>query len=149
MKKLMMVVAILFATSMYAQNVNIDSNSVNITTTVVDIPDSSQLTMNKVYEDMKQGIAGLASSLKVGVEYIWTILIRQQTVKSIVYLIIMIIGLILLINWTKKYKSNEEWCNNDFTTGLGVIRVFQVIIGGILFIFSFILSCFIVLVFID
>ena len=107
-------------------------------TAVVEMKDSAVAKVNEIdtsstfktmYSDFKQGIVALASSLKVGAEHVYGVLVRQQIVYGIVYLIIFLMGVLLINNWIRKYKSDEEWSDGDEPTGLGVIRIFQVIVA--------------------
>ncbi len=51
---------------------------------------------------MKSGITGLASALKVGSEHVYEVLTKQQLVKSITWLLIGVIPLIILLVFGKK-----------------------------------------------
>ena len=90
-------------------------------------------TFKMMYSDFKSGITALASSLKVGAEHVYEVLVRQQIVYAIVYIIFFIFAWILIIIWIKKYKDkDEEWDDANFITGLGIIRVLQILLGIIL-----------------
>jgi hypothetical protein len=87
-------------------------------------------TFKAMYSDFKQGIVALASSLKVGAEHVYMVLVRQQVVYAITYLILIIIAFILILNWIKKYKSDEEmWTRDDDITGLGILRLIQILVA--------------------
>ena len=89
-----------------------------------------------IYTDIKDGISALASGLKVGAEHVYIVLVKQQIVNAITYLIIGIMGLILMSNFIKRYKDpKEEWGDGDEPTVLGVLRVFQAVLAGILILF--------------
>ena len=47
------------------------------------IPDTAKLTLGKVYSDVKNGINGLAQSLKVPATHVYGIMIKQQTTRAI------------------------------------------------------------------
>ena len=85
-----------------------------------------------MYSDFKQGIVALASSLKVGAEHVYMVLVRQQVVYAITYLILIIIAFILILNWIKKYKSDEEWATVQDPTGLGILRLIQILVAVIM-----------------
>lgn len=78
----------------------------------VDIPDSASLTFSKVYTDVKTGIAALASSLKVGAEHVYYILVKQQVVHAFTHIAVIIILLIASIigyrEARKAYKGHRE-----------------------------------------
>lgn len=44
--------------------------------------DTSSL-YKQIYTDVKYGLAGLADGLKVGVEHVYIVLVKQQVVKSV------------------------------------------------------------------
>jgi hypothetical protein len=78
----------------------------------------------------------LASSLKVGAEHVYEVLVRQQIVYAIVFLSLTIIGFILILNWIKKYKDDKEkwWdsCSHNGkgdVTGLGGLRSIQIFVA--------------------
>lgn len=141
MKHITILIAILFcSTSIFAQ-IHLDTTTLATRTEVVNpLPDSTKLNMNKVYEDVKSGLTGLASALKVGAEHVYGILVKQQIVTSCVWLTVFLIGFLSIINWFKAYKSNEVWYNDEdyseHITGLGIIRVIQIVISLILLITS-------------
>lgn len=51
-------------------------------------PDSTQVTFSQVYTDVKQALNGMADALKVGAEHVYEVIVRQQIVESITYLIV-------------------------------------------------------------
>lgn len=156
MKKLLLVI-VLIANSVCAQNIKqIDSaiklgknhlkdikemietkdtaKSVVAKEAESEIPDSSKMTFSKVYGDVKAGISGLASSLKVGAEHVYYVLVKQQVVHAIKWLLILGFGFFCIIHFLKKYKNiTEKWWNHASTipTGMGVFRVGQIILGVI------------------
>jgi hypothetical protein len=102
---------------------------------------SAELTFNKVYEDAKAGIVGLAKALKQPAIHIYNILVKQQIVNSITYLfffILTIVLTILSINWMRNAKwgdgdtCEEEDCwNINATLGLifGIISFVLIIVS--------------------
>jgi hypothetical protein len=92
----------------------------------LDPPDSTTLTYSKVYDDMKQGITALSQSLKVGAEYVFTIMVRQQVVNSVMYVIVYIVlfGVcLLLLRWNlshKKEMDKEENWLDGYKDGRGI-----------------------------
>lgn len=131
---ILMVFGLLFTSQTKGFNVSQTLDSVKVITT--SIKDSSiqavkevdtSSTFKAMYSDFKQGVVALASSLKVGAEHVYGVLVRQQVVYAIVFLTLTIIGLILILNWIKKYKDDkEEWQKDNDITGLGLIRVIQI-----------------------
>lgn len=137
---ILMVFGLLFTSQTKAFNVSQTLDSVkSIATSIKDSAVQSvkgvdtSSTFKAMYSDFKQGIVALASSLKVGAEHVYGVLVRQQVVYAIVYLVLSIIGFILILNWIKKYKDDkEEWVGNEEPTGLGVIRIIQIVVAFIM-----------------
>jgi len=79
------------------------------------VPDTAKLTIQKVYSDVKAGVAGLAQALKVPAEHVYKIIVIQQTTKAISLLIIVLIFLVFsFIGYkiTKEtYKGHLLLCN--------------------------------------
>lgn len=73
------------------------------------LPDSSQLTFKEVYSDVKAGLTGLASALKVGAEHIYEVLIKKQISDSITGTILFVISIILLFIATKYLRKLYAW----------------------------------------
>jgi hypothetical protein len=57
--------------------------------------DTSSL-YKQIYTDVKYGLAGIADGLKVGVEHVYTVLVKQQVVKSITNLIVLLFFALIL-----------------------------------------------------
>ncbi len=121
MKKLILMLLISITTSTFAQETK--------------IPDTTQITLTKFYNDVTQEIKDLATSLKVPAEHVWNILIKQQRVESITYIsmlaFVFLTTLILVFLSTLAYK--KEW--EDMASALLIISVFIVIIEIIAFFF--------------
>jgi hypothetical protein len=93
-------------------------------------------TFKLMYSDFKQGIVALASSLKVGAEHVYGVLVKQQIVYAVVWLVTFIIGFLLVLNWIKQYKNKDEiwwmsggyktYYNESYPTGLGIVRFIQI-----------------------
>lgn len=139
---ILMVFGLLFTFQTKAFNVSQTLDSVkSIATSIKDSAVQSvkevdtSSTFKAMYSDFKQGIVALASSLKVGAEHVYGVLVRQQVVYAIVYLALSIIGLILILNWIKKYKDDKEkWKGgnsvyDDTPTGLGLLRSIQIFVA--------------------
>ncbi len=111
------------------------------------IPDSSELTMMKVYSDVKGVLVGLSSSLKVGAEHVYGVLVKQQIVVSITMTLLIVLFIVIffvLLNvFNKNYKrlsdENDTWYNDSFDEHVGVMIPF---IGSIvIFLLIIILLC--------
>lgn len=141
---ILMVFGLLFTSQTKAFNVSQTLDSVkSVATSIKDSAVQSvkevdtSSTFKLMYSDFKQGIVALASSLKVGAEHVYEVLVRQQIVYAIVFLSLTIIGFILILNWIKKYKDDKEvWKSgssyNENPTGLGVLRFIQIIVALIM-----------------
>lgn len=97
--------------------------------------DTSSVT-KQIYSDVKQAVGAIASGLKVGAEHVYIILVKQQIVYSVNWLLFIVLGMIFIFNWLKKYKSDEKWWTSYDPTFLGIMRVFQLIIGAVMLIFG-------------
>lgn len=93
-------------------------------------------TFKMLYSDIKTGLGALAAGLKVGTEHVYEVLVRQQIVNSIVFLILGLLGIYMIFNYINKYKTNEIWLDTtsytDTPTMLGVVRTIQLGVGFIL-----------------
>lgn len=88
---------------------NIDTNTVFSSTSILAVDSTEQLTMLKVYEDVKAGISGLATALKAPAEHVYMILIKQQYVKAWVGVMTVLLTLIF-IGLSIKFAYNiEDW----------------------------------------
>lgn len=127
MKKLLSI--ILLTIGMVVSNntkaMNIDSVKTNVNNAVTSI-DTSSVTKT-IYQDVKSALVGLSSGLKVGAEHVYEILVKQQIVNSITYLILLIIALLLIIPLYKfiKFCMNNKNVNegNVFICLIGIIVV--------------------------
>lgn len=145
MKRQIFLIVMLFG-FMFQSKANVVSTLIDSTKQMVtEFKDSTVKTIKEIdtsstfrlmYTDFKQGVIALGSVLKVGAEHVYGVLVRQQIVYGIIYLLFLICGVLLTYNWIKKYKDkNEDWTNGQDPTGLGIVRTIQIIIA---FIFIFI-----------
>lgn len=77
------------------------------------IPDSAKVTFSKVYTDVKAGLQGLGSALKVGAEHVYGVLVKQQIVYSITYLLLYAVILLVFkftykLTRTTRFKEQME-----------------------------------------
>lgn len=143
MKKLLLIVLTLITFNSYSNElldkakeisteiVDSAKQAVKETTTFVDT--SSNFKM--LYSDLKTGLSALAESLKVGAEHVYIILVKQQVVNSITWLIVGVIPLLIFIIFSKSmfnwaYKNNGE--SEGFSWFVFVIFLLATIIPGIL-----------------
>lgn len=109
----------------------IDSATTSVKETVTYVDTSSNF--KHVYSDIKAGIAGLAAGLKVGAEHVYTVLVKQQIVYSITWLVFIIILLLLSTVFRKVLYNHarEEWDDELF----GLFCIF----GGTILIIGYII----------
>lgn len=127
MKKLLSISICFFTISSYALDTTIVQKAINQAQStiagtvnsvtqavqeVTEIPDSAQLTFSKVYQDVKTGISALASSLKVGADHVYGVLVKQQMVYAFTYIATIILLIIVSLIGYKEaksiYKSHRE-----------------------------------------
>lgn len=61
-----------------------------------------------VYQDTKSAITGIASALKVGAEHVYKVLVVQQVVRGVTYLLMMVFGFLFLYLSIRFFKSIQE-----------------------------------------
>ena len=112
MKKLLTILFLAFFATINANVVTdlaktanniVDSTKVATVNAVKTVDTSSNFKM--IYSDWKDGITALAASLKVGAEHVYVILVKQQIVNSISYLIIYILVAFLWYALVKNWKQ--------------------------------------------
>ena len=104
---------------------DIVDSATTVANDVASVVDTSKVS-KQIYTDVKAGIAGLATGLKVSAEKVWDILVLQQLVYSISCLIFSILLAFIstsLINrgwklWQKSIKENETRYTVDFEDGI-------------------------------
>jgi hypothetical protein len=86
----------------------------------IEVVDSTKAAINQVdtssnfkmvYEDARAGLIGLAKALKVGVEHVYVVLVRQQLVKSITGTVIiglLILFIVIFLNNIKKIDESDK-----------------------------------------
>jgi len=71
--------------------------------------DSSKVDFKEVvYKDVKDVLKQLGETLKVGTEHVYEVLVRQQLVKSITYIILYIVAIISIIFFKDLIKKLVE-----------------------------------------
>lgn len=77
--------------------------------------DSTKLTVKEVYNDAKQVIAQLAKALQIGTEHVYEVVVKQQLVHSITWLIIYLVGFTSIYLSLKKtvnlVQEDDDWIN--------------------------------------
>jgi hypothetical protein len=95
--------------------------------------DTSKITFGKVYGDIKTAITAIGSSLKVGAEHVYEVLVKQQMVYSVCWLIFFIVCIAMTIIYVKliKYGIKEEWDDDGHAAFMVFGGMFIVAIFGI------------------
>lgn len=63
-------------------------------TAIKKVVDTSKVTFSTVYSDVKEGLKGLGSALKVGSEHVYSVLVKQQLIYALSWLLVFLAGLI-------------------------------------------------------
>jgi hypothetical protein len=99
--------------------------------------DSSKVTFDRVYSDVKSAVSGIGSALKVGAEHVYEVLVKQQFVQSItgLFTLIFIWAILSLLVW--KLPKNRDFYFDEldlphiytFLLGIGLIvgSIFSVV----------------------
>lgn len=97
------------------------------------VPDTAKVTLAQVYGDAKEALSGLGQALKVGSEHVYGILVKQQIVRSIVWLVLLVVFSITTVLSTKLLiycaKSDE-----DYSDVLGPFSLFACVASIIILI---------------
>lgn len=111
LKKLYILIALLIgAISIKANAVTATLDTISVKTKEVATFVDTSSNFKHVYGDIKAGLVGLAAGLKVGVEHVYTVLIKQQIVYSITWLIIIIALIIFTVIFKKIYiYAKDNW----------------------------------------
>lgn len=128
---------VLFSTSIFAKSTPervldkveavADSAKVAVKEGVHAVDTSSNFRL--IYTDMRDGIAALATSLKVGAEHVYMVLVKQQVVYAISYTILdlalIITTLVFMILFYRNYSHtkdiNHPWYKDDMYDHFGLI----------------------------
>jgi hypothetical protein len=109
MKKLILLFVILLSLTINAEN-SFDKTVNKTGNGVGKIYTDSKSAISTVYSDLKstapqiaKGVNEMAKGLKVGAESVWKVLVKQQLVWSIAFLILTLAS---IINWCIFYKRN-------------------------------------------
>lgn len=99
---------------------------------------TAQSLPHVIYKDVKDVVKSLAETLKVGTEHVYGVLIKQQIVNSVTYIILLFIGAFLLSFAFKQFQLieiNSYGDLEDKSIPRLIYAIAGVIIGGITFIF--------------
>lgn len=95
-------------------------------------------TFMVLYEDLKTGVTALASALKVPAEHVYAILVKQQVVNSLTYLVVFILASISLfiscrygLPWASEHGDDSDGASYVLPV-LGIL-IFGVIVMFVLF----------------
>ena len=103
----------------------VDSTKKTVKESITSVDTSSNFKM--VYQDVKEGLSGLATGLKVGVEHVYIVLVKQQIVNSItwviIYLIFILICYLFVKNWNYLAKETDDVVNIIGSVVLTIILI--------------------------
>lgn len=141
MKKIVFLISLIFV-SYSSQAISLDTLANKTISTVDSIKASAVNTANQVdtsrlskqiYADFKQALAGIASALRVGVEHVYKVLVKQQIVKAIQWTILGIIPIIFLLVFGKSVHrwAVEYWDETDGFVAIPWLIFFGLCIFGL------------------
>jgi hypothetical protein len=148
MKKFILTLSILFALGLTSNLIaNTDSSAISsIITTTGNVIDSTKQAITEtvsfvdtssnfknIYNDLKGGVAAIAESLKIGAEHVFIVLVKQQVVNAIVYLVLALIGIILA------FAAYRQWGLIKYNAKGDLVEVRPVVFTVIFGVLSFIL----------
>lgn len=93
--------------------------------------DTTKVTFSTVYKDAKYALIGLGSALKVGGEHVYSVLVKQQIVNSISWIIVMLITVLMLTTSFQLNKSADWEGGNLSMAGtliLGIVGIILLVV---------------------
>ena len=103
----------------------VDSTKKTVKESITSVDTSSNFKM--LYQDVKEGLSGLATGLKVGVEHVYIVLVKQQIVNSItwviIYLLFIFIWYLFVKNWNYLAKETDDVVNIIGSVVLTIILI--------------------------
>lgn len=79
----------------------------------VSLPDTTKVTFTQVYNDVKEGITGLATALKEPAEHIYKLMVKQQFINSITYCMFPLLSIVFIIV-SVSFLKKSKWGEDDF-----------------------------------
>ena len=119
--KILFLIMVISLTAITVNATIIDTTS---TSAIVKTDSTTVLTFNKVYEDIKESIQGLAEALKEPAEHIYGIMIKQQVINAwsgLIFIIVMLILLFLSIQYLG--ACNDDPDISDLTIPVTLIMI--------------------------
>lgn len=104
---------------------NVVDSAKTATVNGINFVDTSS-TFKNIYKDVKSGITGLAEGLKVGAEHVYIILVKQQVVKAVSWLIYFILLILLGFILYELGVKLFSYCDEDNPA----LFLYSVFIGG-------------------
>lgn len=105
-----------------------------ISDSVGKLVDSSKLSWNKVYNDVSGAMSAIGSALKVGAEHVYLILVKQQMVNAIIWIISFVFCIVfvcLMIKWGKGLHGRMIGENWNFDEEWGWIVLYVLLVAAI------------------
>lgn len=97
------------------------------------VVDTSKVTEREVYNNIKQAISGLSEGLKIGADKVYNVVLKQQIVNSVIFLVFLLLGIIELIIASiilKKAEASTKAIQEDILIVAGIILL---VLGAIMF----------------
>lgn len=107
----------------------VDSGKKAVTDAVYVMDTSSNF--RKIYTDVKEGIGDLSSSLKVGAEHVYTVLVKQQIVNAIVDLMWVLILIACIIMFSR--NIGPAFKEDKYDVGPAGLKCIMSAVIGLLF----------------
>ncbi len=94
------------------------------------LKDTTDLTIREVYEDVKGGLNGLALALEAPAEHVYDVLVKEQKITAITYLIMLIFIYVLSIILCSitRYAYVKDW-DDDIIQWFGVPGIILLIVA--------------------
>jgi hypothetical protein len=89
----------------------------------------------QIYTDVKSGLSGLADGLKVGVEHVYAVLVKQQVVKSITNIIVLFTFVFLAFLFANKvypWATENEKSSDGFSLVIYGFGIFLILIPAMI-----------------
>ena len=90
-------------------------------------------TFDSVYKDVKGALATMADGLKITVDHLWGVLVYQQRLEAIMWLIITVITIIPILGSFKYYRKKISDDYGDLNKD-GWLMVFLMIVSAVMII---------------
>jgi len=127
MRKFIFVLGLLFIGFTSKALPSLDSAKAAVAKTAHEIDTSSNFKM--VYKDLSEKIEALARALRIASEHVYEVLIKQQVVNAVTWVIIYVLFFIAAVSFWKGFHKNykrvsikeDPWYGDDMDTHFGLL----------------------------